>query len=63
MAAAIEEAPVPPQVQAPEVYDFRGFTVAPRGYKMKNKRKMEDLEEQVIAISLCISACIVHTVQ
>ncbi|KAK9834677.1 hypothetical protein WJX74_007329 [Apatococcus lobatus] len=46
MAAAVEEIPVPPQVQPPEVYDFRGFTVAPRGYKMKNKRKIEDLEDQ-----------------
>ena len=47
MAAAVEEVPVPPQVQPPEVYDFRGFEVAPRGYKMKNKRKVEELEEQV----------------
>ncbi|KAK9867984.1 hypothetical protein WJX84_008727 [Apatococcus fuscideae] len=46
MAAAVEEVPVPPQVQPPEVYDFRGFEVAPRGYKMKNKRKVEELEEQ-----------------
>ena len=43
-----EDAPVPPQHRPPVVHDFRRMpTTGLVGYKKKNKRKVEELEEQV----------------
>lgn len=51
--AADERVPVPPQVVAPAVHDFRGAGFAPKGYREKavksgsSKRKLDEYQEQV----------------
>ena len=39
--------PVPPQWRQGQLYDLRGATGGPRGFKAKRKRDMDELEEQV----------------
>jgi hypothetical protein len=40
-------AAVPPQVRPSKIHDFRFKAWGPRGYKMNNKRKIDQLQEQV----------------
>ena len=44
---AAEGVPVPPQHTQPALFDFRRSANGPRGYKCKNKRKLDDYQEQV----------------
>ena len=49
------EVPVPPQYKDAVVIDFRNAMLGPRGYKMSNKRKMDEKEEQVLLpITFCL---------
>ena len=50
------EVPVPPQYKDAVVIDFRNAMLGPRGYKMSNKRKMEEKEEQVL---LSTTSCLI----
>ena len=36
--------PVPPQHRVPDVHDFRATSITKRGYLLKNKRKLDELE-------------------
>ena len=49
------EVPVPPQYKDAVVIDFRNAMLGPRGYKMSNKRKMDEKEEQVLLFGYFLS--------
>lgn len=44
---------VPAQYVQQPTPDLRNATVGPRGYKMRNKRKLDELEEQVVTARMC----------
>ena len=60
MPSDTDEAPVPPQWQAPNLYDFRHAPDGPRGFKvavtkygnMGTKRKLEEYSEQVSSVGV-----------
>ena len=41
---AADAVPVPPQVKLPEIYDFRNSSTAPKGFKERRKRKLEQVQ-------------------